>query len=80
MVESQVNIGDRIFRFGTIRCGTGRGVVSVVRNLSKAGAVLEVENGFCVPNEFTLIVEGTVFGRSCRVAWRESKRIGVEFV
>jgi hypothetical protein len=80
MVESEVKLGDRIFRFGTIRCRNGRGVFSVVRNLSKAGAILEVENAFRVPDEFTLIVEGNVFGRFCRVAWRETKRIGVEFV
>jgi hypothetical protein len=80
MVDSEAKARDRIFRFGTIKCGTGPSVVSVVRNLSTTGATLELKRAFRVPNEFTLIVEGYLFGRTCRVVWRESKRVGVEFV
>ena len=79
MVDSGVKTQNRIFRFGTIKCGSGSSVLSVVTNLSSTGATLEVKKAFRVPNEFTLIIEGYLFGRTCHVVWRESKRIGVEF-
>jgi hypothetical protein len=80
MIENRVKTRGRIFTFGTIKCGSGRRVFSVVRNLSKIGAVLEVDNALRIPDEFTLIVEGHLFARSCRVAWRKPKRIGIDFV
>jgi hypothetical protein len=80
MTENRDQIRDRMFKFGTIKCGSGRSVLSVVRNLSRAGATLEVDNAFRIPDEFTLIVEGHFSARWCRVAWREPKRIGIDFV
>ena len=44
-----------------------------VRNLSEAGAALDV------PHEFTLIMETDQLSRRCRVIWRKENRIGVAF-
>lgn len=48
----------------------------VVLNLSEGGACLEVRDP--LPNSFVLVLDD-VF-RTCRVVWRRSNRIGVEFL
>ncbi|MCL2385142.1 MAG: PilZ domain-containing protein, partial [Alphaproteobacteria bacterium] len=50
----------------------------VVRNLSDKGACLEVTSPIGIPDFFDLDLGQSGF-RSCRIAWRKSRRIGVTF-
>jgi hypothetical protein len=80
MTENRAKAPDRLFRFATIKCDSGRRVLSRMTFISKTLAMLEVNNGFRVPDQFTLIVEGHLTARSCRVRWRQPKRIGIDFI
>jgi hypothetical protein len=57
-----------------------RGAYScAVRNLSGAGAALDVPYALAIPHEFTLIMETDPASRHCRVIWRKENRLGVAF-
>ena len=51
----------------------------VVRNLSKAGAHLELPDEANTPLEFSLVFTMTDEARACRQIWRQGKHIGVQF-
>ncbi len=50
-----------------------------VRDISEKGARLIVESPIGVPDRFDLVQNG-VAPRFCRVVWRKSTQIGVEFI
>jgi hypothetical protein len=50
-----------------------------VRNLSSTGACLDMPSTVGVPDVFELIIESEGITRSCRIAWRSERRIGVHF-
>jgi PilZ domain len=50
-----------------------------VRNLSPAGACLEVASQFGIPNDFVLVVESDHLQQPCHVIWRTAMRMGVAF-
>jgi hypothetical protein len=52
----------------------------VVRNLSDKEASLAVETLIGIPDNFSLVFDGTKPARTCRVMWRAKDRIGVEFI
>ena len=58
-------------RAGTIDCR--------VRNLSPAGACLEVANQAGIPDDFTLVIDSDHVTQACHVIWRTATRMGVEF-
>jgi hypothetical protein len=51
----------------------------VVRNLSEAGAALDIGTQVGIPDRFTLIVVSKRKIFSCTVVWRKDRRIGVAF-
>jgi hypothetical protein len=67
------------FKFGVIACGLDRRILSIVKNISPTGALLEVENALEIPDQFTLTIDTEPAARSCRVAWKKSKQIAVNF-
>jgi len=67
------------FRFGIITCGADRRILSVVKNISPTGALIEVDNALEIPDEFTLTIESEPSSRVCRVAWKKGKQIAVNF-
>jgi hypothetical protein len=68
----------RVLKSATIEFD--RGAYScAVRNLSEAGAALDVPYALAVPHEFTLIIESDQVSRHCRVIWRKENRLGVAF-
>ena len=69
----------RTFKGGSIAFDRAASIDCLVRNLSATGACLEVETPVGIPDEFTLIIKPEYLRRSCRVAWRAVKRIGVRF-
>jgi hypothetical protein len=50
-----------------------------VRNLSPAGACLEVGSQLGIPDDFVLVVESDRLQQPCHVIWRTATRLGVEF-
>jgi len=67
------------FRFGIITCGADRRILSVVKNISPTGALIEVDNALEIPDEFALTIESEPSPRVCRVAWKKGKQIAVNF-
>jgi hypothetical protein len=70
----------RIFKAGKIALGAGGSIDATVRNISDAGALLQVESILDVPDEFVLIIQAEAFKRRCKIAWRRPKALGVRFV
>ncbi|MGT2440849.1 PilZ domain-containing protein [Bradyrhizobium betae] len=68
----------RVLKKGSIEFG-GSAIDCSIRNISDAGAMLEVESPLGIPREFTLVVPADTMRRNCRVAWIKEKRLGVEF-
>lgn len=58
-------------RFSAIDC--------TVRNLSDAGACVEVATSVGIPDDFDLTIAADHMNRSCHVTWRSEHRIGVAF-
>jgi len=50
-----------------------------VRNLSPAGALLEVAGQVGIPDDFVLVIESDRLHQACRVIWRTATRLGVAF-
>jgi len=49
-----------------------------VRNISTAGACLQVSTTYGIPASFDVIIEGA--RRSCRSVWRSDTKLGVTFL
>ena len=69
----------RTFKFGIITYDPDRRILSVVKNISPTGALIEVDNSLEIPDEFTLAIESEPSARVCRVAWKQAKQIAVNF-
>ena len=67
------------FKFGVISCEPDRRILSVVKNISPTGALVELDNAVEIPDEFTLAIESEAGARLCRVAWRNAKQLAVTF-
>lgn len=50
-----------------------------VRNLSAAGAALDIAWAQVVPDTFNLVMGDSGSSRECRVVWRKEKQLGVTF-
>jgi len=68
----------RLLKTGRISFGGGA-IDCTVRNLSEAGAALDVTTPVGIPDRFTLVIEADHHHLPCRVIWRKEKRIGVHF-
>jgi len=78
MTERRAIARQRVFKAGTIEFGGAR-VDCTVRNISVAGAALDVTTAVGIPHEVILnILTGEVC-HPCRIVWRKEKRIGVAF-
>lgn len=76
MDEHRITTRHRVLKAGTIEFGGGA-IDCTVRNISAAGAALDVTSPLGIPAQFTLVTEGNHL--PCRVVWRKEKRIGVTF-
>ena len=53
----------------------------VVRNISREGAAIEVENPAFVPQYFRLVMaEDSSIVHDCRISWIRQNRIGLMFI
>jgi PilZ domain len=69
----------RTLKAGMINFNRAGGVGYRMRNLSPAGACLEVASQFGIPNDFVLMVETDHMKAPCHVIWRSAARLGVAF-
>jgi PilZ domain len=69
----------RTFKAGTIAFSRAGGFDCRVRNISAAGACLEVASQIGIPDDFVLVVESDHVKQPCHVVWRTATRLGVEF-
>ena len=69
----------RTLKCGTIAFNRAACISCRVRNLSPAGACLDVTSQIGIPDEFLLIIDHDNFKRPCHVIWRSATRIGVPF-
>jgi hypothetical protein len=69
----------RVFKSATIEFDRGAHSCAV-RNLSEAGAALDIPYAVAIPHEFRLVIETDQASRHCRVIWRKENRLGVAFV
>jgi PilZ domain-containing protein len=70
---------NQTFKFGVITCEPDRRILSVVKNISPTGALLELDNALEIPDQFTLTIDSEPEARVCRVAWKKAKQIAVNF-
>jgi hypothetical protein len=78
MDDKRTNRRQRVLKAGTIEFNGG-GLSCTVRNLSKAGAALEVPSPVGIPEHFTLVLSADRQHMPCHVVWRKEKRIGIAF-
>ena len=69
----------RTLKAGTISFNRASGIDCRVRNLSPAGACLEVTSQVGIPEDFVLVIEHDHLRQNCHVIWRTATRLGVEF-
>jgi hypothetical protein len=78
MSERRSTVRQRVFKAGTIEFD-GAGVACTIRNMSVAGAGLEVASAVVIPHEVTLNIVTSFVRRQCYIVWRKETRIGVAF-
>lgn len=69
----------RTLKAGSIAFNRAGSIDCRVRNLSPAGACLEVTSQIGIPDDFVLVVENEHLKQPCHVIWRIDRRLGVEF-
>lgn len=69
----------RTLKAGSISFNRAAGIDCRVRNLSPAGACLEVTSQVGIPDEFVLVIDADHLKQPCHVIWRTPTRMGVEF-
>ncbi len=68
----------RVLKAGKIAFG-GATIDCTIRNMSKSGALLEVESPLGIPHHFVLVIPADQTSRLCRRIWASERRIGVLF-
>ena len=69
----------RTLKAGSIVFNRAAGIDCRVRNLSPAGACLEVASQVGIPDDFMLLVDTDHLKQPCHVIWRTATRLGVAF-
>lgn len=78
--EKRIIRRQRVLKSGKIIFGDGASVVDcVIRNLTVAGARLEIPTTVGIPQEFDLLDVHSSRTRRGKVAWRRGATMGVEF-
>jgi PilZ domain len=78
MAENRKAYRRRVLKSATIEFESGA-YSCAVRNLSGAGAALDVPYTLGVPAEFKLRMDTDQVVWDCRVIWRKDNRLGVAF-
>jgi PilZ domain len=78
MEDHRITPRQRVLKAGTIEF-SGSKVDCLIRNVSAAGAALEVTSPLWFPDVFVLVTTSDGSSRPCHIVWRNGKRIGVTF-
>jgi hypothetical protein len=78
MINKRAARRERVFKAGKVSFGYER-MDCTVRNLSAAGAMIEVESSDDIPNEIILDILISGARIPCHVVWKHSRRLGVAF-
>jgi hypothetical protein len=76
--ESRKMARRRVMKTGKIHFGKKHEICGV-RDMSAAGALLELTRAADVPDRFTLILEMESASRVCTVVWRKDRQLGISF-
>lgn len=76
--ESRKVARRRVMKTGKIHFGK-KHEVCAVRDMSAAGALIELTRAADVPDRFTLILEMESASRQCTVVWRKDRQLGISF-
>ena len=79
MEERRKTPRHRTFKAGHIAFNRAGTIDCRVRNLSPAGACLEVESQIGIPERFDLWIDSDHLHQACHVIWRTATRLGVAF-
>jgi hypothetical protein len=79
MTEHRKTQRRRVLKAGTISINRTAGIDCTVRNLSNAGACLDVASPLGIPDDFELVIGEDHSQQPCHVVWRSDKRIGIAF-
>ena len=77
--ERRMVLRHRTLKAGHIAFNRAGMIDCRVRNLSPAGACLEVASQTGIPDDFTLLIDSDHLKTPCRVIWRTATRLGVSF-
>jgi PilZ domain len=78
MTERRATVRQRVFKAGTIEFDGSR-IDCTIRNMSIAGAALDVVSPVGIPHEITLNILTHQVRQRCHIIWRKEKRVGVAF-
>lgn len=78
MIERRAKNRQRVFKAGTIEFD-GKDIECIIRNISPAGAALDVPSPAGIPHEITLNLTALNIRQHGYVVWRTDKRVGVSF-
>ena len=79
MIEKRTVPRHRVLKRGTLAFSSGGGLDCTVRNISQAGARIDIASPVGVPEEFTLVIDADRFMRRGHAVWSSEQRIGVAF-
>jgi hypothetical protein len=79
MTEKRTVPRHRVLKRGTLAFSGGGGLDCTVRNISQAGARIDIASPVGVPQGFTLVIQADHFMRRCHTVWSSEQRIGVAF-
>jgi hypothetical protein len=77
-MDQRSAVRHRVLKAGKI-VFDGSAITCMVRNMSDAGAMLDVATAAGIPEHFTLIMRADGRRLPCHVVWWKEKRVGVTF-
>jgi hypothetical protein len=80
MLERRKSPRFRVLKGATIIVGTAMAIDCVVRNLTNIGARVQLSGAVNLPEIVDITFDGGRTFRPCRLVWRNSNEMGVEFI
>jgi hypothetical protein len=80
MQERRAGVRCRVLKGAKLILGTASILDCLVHNLTNRGATIEIANAADLPENLSMTFDGGRTIRPCRLAWRKSGQIGVQFL
>ncbi|MGA7164272.1 MAG: PilZ domain-containing protein [Pseudolabrys sp.] len=80
MQERRKSGRSRVLKGAKLLLGTSSVLDCIVRNATNTGARVQIANTVELPDPVGLTLDGSYWGRRCRVVWRTLTETGVEFL